>query len=256
MIGLEVIQERATSRKYNQYLHHISRIRDEINELASHLGEHLTSVTKCRSMKDQIEFWNFYLHRSYILSELCRPTIMHQKEIRLLQKDQQILAKSLRSACMDSLANTVEAFLGLQNLTKFATQSWAAVHRSLSSALLLAILHEPGRNERVRTLLFRLLSVMYEVHSDIDPMEKSAPIARSLEAIAKLMPPEPVPAKSLASDGQGSPPQESVESHAVSISSPDTSDSQGASPFSLLNSILWGSSNSMSSWGSDEATWT
>ena len=39
----------------------------------------------------------------------------------------------------------VESLGGLQSITRFAIQSWAAVHRSLSCAVLLGILSEPSR---------------------------------------------------------------------------------------------------------------
>jgi hypothetical protein len=155
--------------------------------------------------------------------------------------------------CIENLANTVDAFLGLHNITKFAMQSWAAIHRALSSALLLGILGEPSRNVRVQNLLMRLSTLMTEVTLNIDPQELSAPLARSVEALSKLaVPPRPpisgvrtMSTDSLASFaalhniGQTSVQGDSVQS------SPEASLLEEDSPFSLLHNIFWGNSNTM-----------
>jgi hypothetical protein len=260
-IGLNVVQERATARTYAQHIHHIARFRSEIDNISSNLVEHLTLAARCTSMKDQLEYWNFYMHRSYIMSELCRATIGRKRDSDRLQKDEKLLDKSLRSTCILNLSNTVEAFLGLHNVTRFAVQSWAAVHRSLSSALLLGILGEPRRDERANSLLLRLQTVMHNLQSNIDPMETSAPITRSLEALAKLMPRE-VPTDTFATSGFETPfafeTQElDSSSHTGSGSGPGTTpmhsfENDCNSPMSLLNSIIWGDHPAVSSsWSFD-----
>jgi len=229
------------------------------------------SVTKCRSMKDQLEHWNFHMHRSYIISELCRPTLASKKKSSHLQKDQQDLEKSLRSKCIKNLALTVEAFLGLHNVTKFAAQSWAAIHRSLSSALLLGILGEPRQNDHVRMLLLRLYAVMQEVDSDLDPSEKSAPITRSLEALAKFTAQNPNDEPSVMSNSvtpfefgetlfySSTPGSASTNSATTGASYSPTHTSEGErnSPLSMLNSIIWGSNdNALSGSSGDGIFWT
>jgi hypothetical protein len=75
-------------------------------------AHHLREVTACRSMKDHLEYWNLHVHISYVTSELYRSTLRRQKA-------ESESTANLRETCVDSLADTVEAFLGLQNLTLF-----------------------------------------------------------------------------------------------------------------------------------------
>ncbi|KAF2457635.1 hypothetical protein BDY21DRAFT_344402 [Lineolata rhizophorae] len=178
-VGLDIVRERACyPRNSSQALERITEHRNELQNIMMEAADYLKDSRRCTTMRDQLEHWALYLHMSYIASELCRPAISPSTP-------DYDLTKTLRKACIDSLANTVEAFLGLQNVTSFATRSWAAVHRSLSSALLLGILGEPSRNERVRMLVGKLIAVMSEITSTVDPAELSGPISRSIVALRR-----------------------------------------------------------------------
>lgn len=179
-VGLDIVSERALDHTSQETLSRIAERRQEIQEIMLDASDYLRDSRKCRSMRNQLEHWALYLHMSYITSELCRPAISPS----MAGHD---LARSLRKACVDSLANTVEAFLGLQNMTVFASRSWAAVHRSVSCALLLGILKEPERNERTRMLLEKLISVLTDITSKVDPTELSTPVTRSMIALRKLL---------------------------------------------------------------------
>ncbi|KKY26309.1 putative fungal specific transcription [Diplodia seriata] len=179
-VGLDIVSERALSHTPLETLSRIAQRRQEIQEIMFDAADYLRDSRKCRSMRNQLEHWALYLHMSYITSELCRPALSPT----VTEHD---LARPLRKACIDSLANTVEAFLGLQNMTVFASRSWAAVHRSLSCALLLGILKEPERNDRARMLLEKLISVLTDITSKVDPTELSTPVTRSMIALRKLL---------------------------------------------------------------------
>ena len=244
-IGLDVVQQRAVSRPMQQRLRQIVEYRDQIQEDFEQAQDHLTDITKCRLMRDYLEFWNLFMHRSYILSELCRPTIGKHH----YRKEDKQLAGSLRALCIENLTNTVESFLGLQNITKFANQSWAAVHRSLSSALLLGILGEPGRNERVRKLMSKLAAIMTDVMSSVDSNEIATPLSRSVAALHKLIPHSPetgvgeINQYMLSAEDFYQFDDQTTSSWSGSMGSPvqmaSTHDSN--SPYSILNSIFWGS---------------
>ena len=239
-IGLDIVQQRALSRPFHQQLLRIVECRDQIQDDLKQMEDHLTDVTKCRSVREQLEFWNLYMHRSYILSELCRPTIGKQHN----GGEHQEMALSLMSLCVESLIGTVEAFLGLQNTTQFASQSWAAVHRSLSSALLLGILGEAARSERVRSLVSKLAAVISEVLSGIDPSELSPPLTRSVAALHKLIVADDWD-KNLSPFGNfyGFDDQttQTVSESTTLVSSPYLLSDEQNSPHSVLNSIFWGS---------------
>lgn len=244
-IGLDIVQQRAISRSAQQQLLRIIEYRDHIQEDFERMEDHLKEVSKCRSMKENLEFWNLYLHRSYILSELCRPTI-RKKPFHGECKE---LALSLISLCIESLANTVEAFLGLQNITKFASQSWAAMHRSLSSALLLGILGEPAKNERIQKLVSKLATVISDVLTGVDPSELSAPLTRSITALQKLIPQPSGIVDNRNQIALGFGDYFSFDDHAISSvagsstapSPQQISSDEGPSPYSIINSIFWGS---------------
>ena len=177
-IGLEIVRERTHHTDLKVEVSRISSHRDELDRMMERAVHHLRDASASRSAKDQLEHWNLYMHRSYILSELYRATMRRKANTGDLQ--------NLRMICMDHLADTVDAFLGLQAVTRFATQSWAAIHRGLSSALLLGILKQPRNSERVRMLLDKLVAVMTDINSSADLTEVSAPISRAITALSRL----------------------------------------------------------------------
>lgn len=197
-------------------------------------------VLKTDSILTSLDFAGLYLHTSYALSELYRPAI--SPSISDLE-----LQNAFKHLCIGNLINTVEAYLGLNNCTSFARQSWAAMHRALSSALLLGILGEHTRNERARKLIGRFVAVMTDITNSIDPQEISAPVQRGINALRKLKvneqrPPEfPGDANIVSTDG---PDDESVKTDHSAIITPANSDSMfeenDHSPYTVLNTILWG----------------
>ena len=249
-IGLEIVQQRTISRPIREHLQRIVEYRDDIQQEEQHLVLHLTDIAKCRSMKEQLEFWNLYLHRSYILSELCRPVLRFRAA-----RWQDELSRTLYSFCLENMANTVEAFLGLQNITTFATQSWAAIHRSLSCALLLSILREPSRNQRVQNLVFKLTAVMSHITMGVDLSEQSTPLTRSIFALQKLNLQSSGTEGSQLGESLGFEPQFEFDDQTMSDlsrastleASPHSTEANQSSPYSILNTIMWGPSNLMPS---------
>jgi hypothetical protein len=244
-VGLDIVNQRAVARSPHHLLLYIVEVRDKILEIVQQVDDHLTDLSKCRLMREQLEFWNFNLHRSYIMSELCRPTLRTEYG-RAEHRD---LARSLKAFCIENLANTVEAFLGMHNVTYFATQSWAAVYRSLSSALILGILGEAHRSERAKGLLFRLAGVMSTLLLQGDLGNLSAPLTRSVTALNKLIQPrgekadpnQDAPAFEMlcgADAAMGMPYAGSMDASSYGqVSFEETS------PYSLINSIIWGQSS-------------
>jgi hypothetical protein len=240
-IGLDIVRERSEPQDYELERLVIIDHRDELAAMMKHALPHLRDVMVCKSMKDLLEHWNLYLHRSYVTSELYRPALKH--------RDSTSEPKAhLKATCIESLADTVDAFLGLQNITQFANQSWAAVHRSLSSALLLGILKEPIKAQHVRILLDKLIAVMSDVSSTLDPSELSAPITRSVSAL-RLLNSQDVESAHIGRNlsaslttmwNEGNPKVSSVVNDS-SQSTPSVCDnsSQG-SPYAVMENILWG----------------
>lgn len=263
-VGLDIVKDRSRAMSSRELFARITKHRDEIQIIMRDSADYLREPRKCRSPRESLEHWALYLHSSYILSELCRPAISPRTA------DPE-LAKHFKQLCLDSLVNTVEAFLGLQNITPFARQSWASVHRSLSSALLLGIMGEHAQNERCRRILGRFVALMSDITSSVDPTELAAPIERAVSALRKLnireAPPPPPPPPPSVQRRPNAPPRfiedialsgsmgtmDGVESKfdhssiygpnidALSASGGDGLESgEEYSPYTVLNSILWG----------------
>ncbi|KAF2203891.1 hypothetical protein GQ43DRAFT_461173 [Delitschia confertaspora ATCC 74209] len=247
-VGLDIVRERQRTQDSHEALMRITEHRNELQEIMVEAADYLKDSRRCRSMRDQLEHWALYLHISYITSELCRPAISPSTA----NFD---LSKTLRKTCIDSLANTVEAFLGLQNMTPFATRSWASIHRSISSALLLGILGETARNERARSLLTNLVSVLGEFTSTVDPAELSGPVARSIAALQRLITIQdarPSNRKGEEASGSQSSPSTShptidelqaafnFDDPTLMTQSPLMNVDSETSPYALMDSIIWG----------------
>lgn len=187
-------------------------------------------------MRDRLEYWNLLLHKSYVTAELCRPVLSHKKST-------EPLAETLKQTCIESLTDTVEAWLGLQKITNFAIYSWAGLHRALSSSLLLGLLGERANNARVRRLLDEIITIMVDITSGLDPMDVGGPIARSVEALQKLR---------LWEDRKEQQRQERLLNEMegdgwAQFSSTSSEDSTpfllrdpDASPHALVQAVLWG----------------
>ncbi|KAK5722087.1 hypothetical protein LTR17_014435 [Elasticomyces elasticus] len=237
-VGLDIVRDRALRMDPTEQYNRILRHRDEISNIMRDSADYLRDSRKCTSTKETLEHWGLYLHSSYALSELYRPAISPSAS-------NPEIAKAFRTLCIDNLINTVESYLGLNNITSFARQSWAAMHRALSSALLLGILGEHTRSERARRLIGRFIAVIGDIADSVDPQEISAPVQRGLAALGRLKIHEPMAGQygrdGVALQEDGLPRLD----HSTLFNTPAQSDHSSQlgddhSPYSVLNSILWG----------------
>jgi hypothetical protein len=219
--GLELLQDRRTPRNTNDILQHMQRYEQELRQIMGDAGAHLKSSQHCQSLREQLQHWALYLHTSYIMSEVCREAI----KPKIPQSE---LASTMKQTCLDSLTNTVRAFLGLNRLTAFASHSWSALSRGLSSALVLGILGHGEKNEDVHALLTQLLMLLHEVmarNSD-GATELTTPIKRWISTLTRLT--------SGKSARQGSNTSSSTStSPLIELDSDD-------SPYAQADSIIWG----------------
>ena len=235
ILGLDIVRLRAVDQDTRGQLLQIVEYRDRLRDIVDRSSSHLQDPRRCRSMKDHLEYWNLSLHRSYVTAELCRPVLSGARS-------NEGLSSSLKQTCIESLADTVEAFLGLQKITKFAIYSWAAVHRALSSALLLGLLGERATNERARRLLDRLIAIMVDILSGLEPMDLPGPVVRSVEALQKLISHQE---RRGLQEGEGNEDRLDEDS-GINLSSSESSTpsllggNKGSSPHTIVQSILWG----------------
>lgn len=238
--GLHIVQERSVSSDMHWEPTNMMKIQEELMEIRKNAVPHLRDVTSCRSIKDQLEHWCFDLHISFFTSELFRPLLKHQKP-----NTEQM--GELRDICINSLAKTVNAFLGLQNVAASVRTSWAVLQKALSSALMLSILQEPLRDDRMKSLLDRFMGVMDDLNTGLDPSELPAPLSRSISALHRLL---ALPSNSnLSARGiisHVSAPEEGDEPSSSKLGkSPKSQSSQSSgSPYTTRDSIMWGSTSS------------
>jgi hypothetical protein len=187
-IGLELLKFRATSasRKNDQNLKCLVRYRERILHVCERAQPHLRDKTRIQTMRQQLEYYNLRMHKSHFISEIGRPTL---KLAPYLSQGHAYdgLVSELQRTCVECLQDTVEAFLGLQNISNFACHSWAAVHRALSSALLLAIIGRQHDCVEVRHLLQELVRVMSRSISGADPSVLVTPITRAVDCLRRLI---------------------------------------------------------------------
>jgi hypothetical protein len=243
-VGLEIVRDRTKTMSSRELFARITNHRNEIDDIMTGTVDYLRDSRTCKTVEESLEHWALYLHVSYIMSELCRPAISPSTA-------NYELSKAFKQTCIDSLVSTVEAFLGLQNITPYARQSWAAVHRSLSSALLLGIMGEHAHNERARRLLGRFVALMSDMQSALDPQELAAPMERAITALKKLNIQESRPSRFIedialapsggsVADSTESSGMAGVDHSSVFPSNTSTLVDEEYSPYSVLNSILWG----------------
>ncbi|KAK4455253.1 C6 transcription factor [Podospora aff. communis PSN243] len=205
-VALEVVSSRLQPMSIQRKLQMIKERRKEVDIIAEQACAHLRDSSACALMKDHLEHWNWRMHCSHVVSELCKPVLAKRGSQNQDLKDE---IASLRKVCIDALVDTVDAFLKLQNLTFFARTSWAAVHRSLGSALLLGILGVPAKCEAVKVMIDQLINVMSNLEF-ADSSEIPAPVTRAVDALQQLN----------AKDAEEG--------------------SQGDSPHAQMQRILWG----------------
>lgn len=185
--------------------------RQEVLAIESNMQPHLRHTSACVCMSHLLEHWNWRMHRSYVLSELLRPALV---------KDEDDPRADIRyySLCVEALTETLDAFLNLQSLTAFARTSWAAVHRALSAALLLAILKVPQSNALVHEMINRLISVLTD-RENTHASEVSEPVARAVSALSLLNADSKMPMFAF-----------------------DSNNATESSPYAEMENILWGAS--------------
>jgi hypothetical protein len=211
-IGFEVVRERDLRQNFHEVQMRMDQHEREMQRLAHSSAPVMKDLACCTSVKDRQQNLIFAIHRSYLLSEIYRPTISPgaTKTERCLR---------MRQLCVDSLVNTLRAWSDLLNFGGYPNRSWPAMHRALSSALLLGILKEHERNVKVLALLNEFQRSLEDSVMGLDPSDIPAPLKRSMHWILRL---------TLERKGSTS------NSPAMSLDF----DMDG-SPLALLNQMMW-----------------
>lgn len=107
-VGMGIVRDRARSMSVQEQITRITEHRDALSNVMRDAAEYLRDSRTCTTRRETIEHWALYLHSSFHMSELCRPALNPNADPEL--------AKAFKETCVDNLVNTVEAFLGLNNI--------------------------------------------------------------------------------------------------------------------------------------------
>jgi hypothetical protein len=182
-IGLGIVRERSSysaSNDSQSTLIRMSHFAKDIEATANASISTLHDFQRCTTFQEKCHYWLFFLHRSYMLCEIYRPAISPSAP----QTD---FVQRLRAACITHLADVVRGWLGLFQVSQLTNRSWPAMHRALSSALLLGILREAEADPKIRALLMDLLRALEEVTAGLEEQEVWAPLQRSIFWLRRLM---------------------------------------------------------------------
>lgn len=130
-VALEVLRSRMIPESSHPRFHEIREYTQRIQRILAEATPHLRHRHYCRSLNEHIERTELRLHSSYLLSNLCRVSLNPHAHL-----DEQRRAV-IRKDCIDSLINTVYAFVELHEINSQCSRSWISLQRSIASAFLL-----------------------------------------------------------------------------------------------------------------------
>jgi hypothetical protein len=107
-VGLDIVRDRARPMSVREQITRIHEHKDALAAILATSAEYLRDSRQCHTSRETLEHWGLYLHSSYHMSELCRPAISPTADPEL--------SRTFKQTCVDNLANSVEAFLGLNNV--------------------------------------------------------------------------------------------------------------------------------------------
>ncbi|KAK5088203.1 hypothetical protein LTR05_002420 [Lithohypha guttulata] len=188
----KILRERACNPKHAMSWSMIMEFKDEVHRIWNEAQPQLRDSALCISLKDHLERLALQIHCSYLISEICRPALKEEhlpgptsnpscygKQSPVISPpvtsrrkpstqgdspattpaDPQVTA-NLRSECIEYLQRTVETYIELRSINKFAARSWIGIQRSVSAAFMLAVMPETQREPRIIALLTRLESAI------------------------------------------------------------------------------------------------
>ena len=150
-LALEVLRSRMDPSSAQPRFHDIREYKHRIHRMIAEATPHLRYPDQCRTLADHIERTELRLHSSYLLSVLCRVSLdphahMTDSHRALIRED-----------CINSLVDTIHAFVELHEINSHCSRSWISLQRSIASAFLL-VANEDGA--RIWDLIDRLEKVL------------------------------------------------------------------------------------------------
>lgn len=155
-LTLELVRGRMLSPQSQMSFNTIQAYKERIQQILTDAAPHLRERKYCLTSMDHLERLALKLHCSYITSELCRPALRANADVKDPATSQ------MRKDCVESLIKTVEAYVEMHTISSHGARSWISLQRAISSAFLLAVIEESKNNSKVWTLLRQLETVIAE----------------------------------------------------------------------------------------------
>ncbi|KAK5941180.1 hypothetical protein PMZ80_006457 [Knufia obscura] len=181
----EILRDRVMNSKHAMSWSMIMKYKDEVHRIWKDALPRLCDSKQCVAMTDHLERLALQLHCSYMISEICRPALKEDhhrsptshpaaKQSPIVSPDttrrksslstgspastpgDSQLTGHLRAECVKYLEKTVETYVELRDINKFAARSWIGIQRSISAAFLLGVLPETKQEPRVIKKLTQL----------------------------------------------------------------------------------------------------
>jgi hypothetical protein len=228
-IGLQVVKERDIRASSFEVQARMEEHERDIAKLENSANRSMQDLSSCREMKDKQQNLILQVHKSYLLSEIFRPSlspVFSHKTGGTSMLSSSMLR--MRGVCIENLVIVVRAWSDLMRFGSYPNRSWPAMHRALSSALLLGILKEHERDQKVLALLNEFLRYLEETVQGLDEQDIPDPLKRSLTWIRRLITPKG--SGGPGSQTSGSPSSMSLENMMLELE---------GSPWGLLERMMW-----------------
>ncbi|QKX54186.1 uncharacterized protein TRUGW13939_01270 [Talaromyces rugulosus] len=137
----------------------IPAYKSKLAKILADAEPYLQSEDYCFTLKDHIERLSLKLRSSYLISEICRRSLK-QNTTSTVAGDVTATAPRLCHECIDSLIDTIEAFIELHEIIPHGSRSWIHLHSAISSAFLLSVDEGGQSNPNVWSILERLEKVL------------------------------------------------------------------------------------------------
>ncbi|KAL2872536.1 uncharacterized protein BJX67DRAFT_11605 [Aspergillus lucknowensis] len=160
-VVLESLRNLMISQHVHLRPHEIQEYVHRIRDIKAETSPHLRYREHCTTLADNIERAELRLHSSYYVSVLCRVSLDPDIPMDARKRDH------IRDECLTSLASTVEAFIDLHTVSKYASRTWISVQRAIASAFLLLTHISNQPQPQIWDLIERLETVLADhVYSD------------------------------------------------------------------------------------------
>lgn len=128
---------------------------ERVDQILERSAPHLQNEKSCTTLQQRLECLALRMHASFLRAELCRPF--------LAQATVDGKSVTLRKRCLQSIQDTVQAYLNMAKISILPLRSWSLTHEALSCACVLALLKSSSADSIAPNILDKMLQLLEEV---------------------------------------------------------------------------------------------